>query len=79
MMDYLAEYGKMTDEDLRELLNIKKTRAYMLSLQMNENWLIEIIGRDVGKRVRDDVWHVTALITTQLKHCFQPPKKNLRM
>ena len=22
---------------------------------------------------------VTALITTQLKHCFQPPKKNLRL
>lgn len=21
--------------------------------------------------MRDNVWHVTALITTQLKHCFQ--------
>ena len=29
--------------------------------------------------MRDDVWHVTALITTQLNHCFQPPKKNLRL
>ena len=25
VMDYLAEYGEMTDEDLQELQNIKKT------------------------------------------------------
>ena len=51
-MDYLAEYGEMTDEDLQELLNIKKTRAYLLSRQMNENGLIDIIGRGAGKRYR---------------------------
>lgn len=52
VMDYLAEYGEMTDEDLQELLNIKKTRAYLLSRQMNENGLIDIIGRGAGKRYR---------------------------
>ena len=36
-------------------------------------------GKKISIEVRDDVWHVTALITTQLKHCFQPPKKNLRL
>ena len=52
VMDYLAEYGEMSDEDLQELLNIKKTRSYLLSRQMNESGLIEIIGRGVGKRYR---------------------------
>lgn len=50
VMDYLAEYGEMTDEDLQELLNIKKTRAYLLARQMNENGLIDIIGRGAAKK-----------------------------
>ena len=52
VMDYLAEYGEMTDEDLQELLNIKKTRAYLLARQMHENDLIDIIGRGAGKKYR---------------------------
>ena len=52
VMDYLAEYGEMTDEDLQELLNIKKTRAYLLARQMHENGLIEIIGRGVNKKYK---------------------------
>lgn len=52
VMDYLAEYGEMTDEDLQELLNVKKTRAYLLARQMSENGLIEIIGRGAGKKYR---------------------------
>ncbi|MCD8250095.1 MAG: putative DNA binding domain-containing protein [Lachnospiraceae bacterium] len=52
VMDYLAEYGEMTDEDLQELLNIKKTRAYLLARQMNENGLIEIVGRGVTKKYK---------------------------
>ena len=49
VIDYLAEYGEMTDEDMQELLNIKKTRAYLLARQMNENELIDIIGRGASK------------------------------
>ena len=52
VMDYLTEYGEMTDEDLQELLNIKKTRAYLLARQMNENGLIDIIGRGAAKKYR---------------------------
>lgn len=52
VMDYLAEYGEMTDEDLQELLNIKKTRAYLLARQMNESGLIEIVGRGVAKKYK---------------------------
>ena len=52
VMEYLAEYGEMTDEDLQELLNIKKTRAYLLARQMNENGLIDIIGRGAAKKYK---------------------------
>lgn len=52
VMDYLAEYGEMTDEDLQELLNIKKTRAYLLARQMNENGLIDIVGRGAAKKYK---------------------------
>lgn len=52
VMDYLAEYGEMTDEDLQELLNVKKTRAYLLIRKMSENGLIEIVGRGAGKKYK---------------------------
>ena len=52
VLDYLAEYGEMTDDDLQELLNIKKTRAYLLSRQMQENGLIDIVGRGAAKKYK---------------------------
>lgn len=50
VIDYLEEYGEMTETELQELLNIKKTRAYLLTRQMKENGLIEIVGRGVEKK-----------------------------
>ena len=52
VIDYLVECGEMTDQDLQELLNVKKTRAYLLARQMNENGLIKIIGRGVSKKYK---------------------------
>lgn len=52
VIDYLAEYGEMTDEELQELLNIKKTRAYLLARQMHENGLIDVIGRGAAKKYK---------------------------
>ena len=52
VMDYLEEYGEMTDEDLQELLNVKKTRAYLIARQMNGNGLIEIVGRGSAKKYK---------------------------
>ncbi len=52
VLDYLTEYGEMTDEDLQALLNIKKTRAYLLARQMHENGLIDIIGRGAAKKYK---------------------------
>ena len=40
------------EEGLQELLNIKKTRAYLLARQMNENGVIDIIGRGAAKKYR---------------------------
>ena len=68
VMDYLAEYGEMTDEDLQELLNIKKTRAYLLSRQMNENGLIDIIGRGAGKKISIEVRAKMMIATTKSKN-----------
>ena len=52
VLAYLKEYGEMTDEDLQDLLNIKKTRSYLLARQMYENGMIDIIGRGAGKKYR---------------------------
>ncbi len=52
VLDYLAEYGAITEEELQELLNVKKTRAYRIARQMNEEDLIKIEGRDAGKRYK---------------------------
>lgn len=52
VLDYLAEYDEMTDQDFQEILNIKKTRAYLLARQMHENGLIDIIGRGASKKYK---------------------------
>ena len=52
VLDYLAEYGEMSDAELQELLNVKKTRAYLLARQMQENGLIVSSGRGSAKKYR---------------------------
>ena len=52
VLDYLKEYGEMHDEDLQELLHIKKTRAYLLTRQMSEEGLIEVVGRGTEKKYK---------------------------
>ena len=50
VLDYLAEYGEMTEDDLMELLNVKRTRAYIIAKQMSDAQLIIIKGRGEAKR-----------------------------
>lgn len=52
VMDCLAERGKMKDEDLQKLLNVEKTRVYLLARQMHENGLINIVGRGTDKKYK---------------------------
>ncbi len=44
--------GEMSEEDMETLLGIRKTRVYMLTRQMSERGLIEIVGRGAGKRFK---------------------------
>lgn len=52
VLDYLAEYGEINDSELQELLNIKRTRAYLLARQMCDAGQLECIGRGPSKRYR---------------------------
>ena len=52
VLDYLAEYGEMADEDLQELLNVKRTRAYLIARQMVEAGLLTVTGRGAEKRYK---------------------------
>ena len=52
VLDYLSVHGEMSEEDAEALLGIKRTRVYLLTRQMSERGLIEIVGRGAGKRFR---------------------------
>lgn len=50
VLDYLSQNETITDDELMELLNVKKTRAYIIAKQMTEMQLIDIIGRGKNKK-----------------------------
>ena len=50
ILDYLEEHDYVTEEEVQDLLDIKKTRAYILTKEMNDNGLINIIGRGKDKK-----------------------------
>ena len=50
VLDYLSEYGEIGDEELQDLLNVKRTRAYLVAREMVEQGLIKSSGRGVNKR-----------------------------
>ncbi|MBR0224774.1 MAG: putative DNA binding domain-containing protein [Thermoguttaceae bacterium] len=52
VLDYLTVHGEMSEKDVETLLGIKKTRVYLLTRQMSERGLIEIVGRGASKRFR---------------------------
>lgn len=49
VIDYLNEHDSMTEEELQELLNIKRTRAYNLYKKMESEGYIKVSGRGTGK------------------------------
>ena len=51
VIDYLNEHGSMTVEDLQELLDIKRTRAYNLYKKMEAEGYIKVSGRGTGKKI----------------------------
>lgn len=49
VIDHLKEQGSMTVEELQELLDIKRTRAYNLYKKMEAEGYIKVSGRGTGK------------------------------
>ena len=52
IMNHITEHGQITDEEIQDLLTLKKTRAFTLAKQMRELGLIYVDGRGVNKRYR---------------------------
>lgn len=50
ILKFIDEHGQITETQIQELLDIKKTRAYLLSRQMCEDGLIMAVGRGVDKK-----------------------------
>lgn len=52
VLDYLREYGEMGDQELQDLLGVKRTRAYLVARSMVDAGLIQTSGRGASKRYR---------------------------
>lgn len=50
VLEYLSEYEEIGDVELQELLNVKRTRAYLIARQMIEQGLLQCSGRGTKKR-----------------------------
>ena len=52
VLDYLKEHDELGEEELQDLLNVKRTRAYLLARTMQELGLIRIEGRGAAKKYK---------------------------
>ena len=52
VLDYLGDYGEIGEAELQELLNVKRTRAYLVARQMCEADLIVALGRGANKKYK---------------------------
>jgi len=51
ILSYLEQHEEVTDEKIQELLNVKKTRAFVVTKQMLDRGLIKVIGRGVSRKI----------------------------
>lgn len=51
VIDYLKGHGSMTEEELQELLGIKRTRAYTLYKAMEKEGFITVLGKGSDKKI----------------------------
>ena len=49
ILDYIDENGQITDQEIQDLLGLKKTRAFTLAKQMRDDGLIKVVGRGSQK------------------------------
>lgn len=50
ILDYIDENGQISETEIQELLDLKKTRAFTLAKQMRDEGLIKVIGRGNEKK-----------------------------
>ena len=50
ILDYIDENGQISETEIQELLELKKTRAFTLAKQMRDEGLIKVIGRGNEKK-----------------------------
>ena len=50
ILDYIDENGQVTDQEIQDLLGLKKTRAFTLAKQMRDDGLIKVVGRGNEKK-----------------------------
>lgn len=50
VLDYIAEYGQVTEKEISELLGLKKTRTFTIAKQMRDLGLIDVVGRGDEKK-----------------------------
>lgn len=51
VIDYLKGHGSMTEEELQELLGIKRTRAFTLYKSMEKEGFITVLGKGSDKKI----------------------------
>lgn len=49
VLSYVQEHGKISDEELQELLDVKRTRAYLITKEMLDKNLLSVQGRGIKK------------------------------
>lgn len=50
VLDYIKANGQITEAEISQLLNLKKTRTYTIAKQMRDLGLIQVVGRGDGKK-----------------------------
>lgn len=50
ILDYIVENGEITEKQIGEMLNVKRTRAYTLAKQLCDDGFIVAVGRGASKK-----------------------------
>lgn len=50
ILDFISSNGQITEDEIMDLLDVKKTRAYTIAKQMCDENLIIVVGRGVNKK-----------------------------
>ena len=50
VLDYIKVNGQITDKEISELLELKKTRTFTVAKQMRDLGLVKVVGRGESKK-----------------------------